>query len=147
MTHKRFVKLLMSYGYSRNTAQITAIWAISNYGSYQKAFDSEYKLLVSVPKLDLGDLSRAVTALADTVQKVIAATCVGLEAFSNAFKTALTVDGCSGFPAGTCLCCGGTGVIKKMQSLAQIGGPSLRGSDAVECCPACFGTGREMTWI
>lgn len=38
MTRKRFIKLLMSYGFPRNFAQIYACAMLSEYGSYEKAW-------------------------------------------------------------------------------------------------------------
>lgn len=38
MTRKRYIKLLMSFGYTRNLAQARAATDLSKYGSYARAF-------------------------------------------------------------------------------------------------------------
>ena len=88
MTRKRFVKLLMSQGYSRNEAQELARDAVASGMSYESAYTAaralEYEILPS--------LSEAVASFTDVVLKLGAALAAATSAFVAAFQDALAAE-------------------------------------------------------
>lgn len=51
MTRKRYVKLLMASGVTRNVAQASAVVARRSYGSYSRALAKQYPLVYVILKL------------------------------------------------------------------------------------------------
>lgn len=136
MTRKRFIKLLMSQGYSRNTASTMADIAIRNRVSYLDAYLAKDCTVNSLSSA-LDTLSNVVCQLSKALGVLTSAVSIGIEAGVRAYHEASE----STFE-GKCPRCGGTGIEPRMQSMAQIGGPSLRGPDSFSICTQCFGTGK-----
>lgn len=139
MTRKRFVKLMMAQGMSRNAANVCALFVVSS----NKSYDSEYKSYAAMQRL-----SNSVSSLGDSFQKAaqaISAVCNAIGVAASAFSSVLAVamEAPSAF-GGKCSRCDGTGLECHMQSLAQIGGPSLRGPDSIGVCSQCLGAGRSI---
>lgn len=137
MTRKRYVKLLMSHGVSRNRANELA-QRTRNKGNYADGYKM-WKLVndLGAPMEAIGETFRR---FSETVSRVASAICVAASAFSSALTVAMQEPDPFG---GRCHRCGGTGVERQMQSLATFDGPSVRGPDLLGICPRCFGTGRE----
>lgn len=76
MTRKRFEKLMMAQGISRNDAAALAAQAMSQGIPYAKA----YHAYTAIPKV-----FDSLRNVAEVVQKIANAACAGLEAFSEAF--------------------------------------------------------------
>lgn len=138
MTRKRFVKLLMSQGYSRNGANEIAIASRAIKDSYEEAY-RHYTNLNSL-SAHVQPLTEALNSLTKAVTKIVSSFGVAASAFSSAFSVAMQEPDPFG---GVCHRCGGTGLEKRMQSMATFDGPSVRGPDLFGICPRCFGTGRE----
>ena len=87
MTRKRFVKLLMAKGYSRNSADCIA-WEARRKGySYEKA----YHLETAIPDL-VDRIAPAIIKLGETVGRMAAALGAGFAAFGEAFHAAMEAD-------------------------------------------------------
>lgn len=84
MTRKRFVKLLMAKGYSRNSANAAAICAQNKGYSYETA----YRLATAIPNL-VDRLAPAIKNIADTAWKMSKALAAGFAAFGEAYRAAL----------------------------------------------------------
>lgn len=91
MTRKRFVKLAMSNGYSRNSANRIADAVVADGKTYAEV----YKVLSTVKKLT----AAIVPAVSETVQRIIEvfgkmmnAVSEGAAAFSKAFKAAMAEE-------------------------------------------------------
>lgn len=134
MTRKRFVKLLMSQGVSRNRAQELARHTRER-GTYKDGY-TVWKLQNSLDPLS-GALERATEA----ISKVVSAFGVACSAFSSILSVAMQEPNPFG---GVCRRCGGTGVERRMQLMKTFDGPSVRGPDVLGVCPRCLGTGREL---
>lgn len=138
MTRKRFIKLLMSNGVSRNTAELKAqcTRALESYEDGYEAWSRVDDLSKALDGLtiSIGDITQGVSIL-----------CSALGAAVTAFSSALSVALQDPIPFGdTCLRCGGAGTVPQMQAMAQFDGPSLRGPDRLTICPQCLGTGRNL---
>lgn len=137
MTRKRFVKLLMSQGIGRNGANEFAQFT-KDKGSYEKRYKA-WKALNDLSN-PLSGLGEAIQRATESVTKLVDSICAATRSFSSTLSVALQEPS----PFGdVCPRCGGTGVEKRMQAMAQIGGPSVRGPDLFGICPQCFGTGRR----
>lgn len=137
MTKKRFVKLLMSKGVSRNEANNIAKGMIKTYGNYK----SGYRMWKLSTGYRLSDISDALQKATTAIGSIVDALCASVKAFSSALTVSLQNPSPLG---GKCRRCGGNGVERQMQSMAQIGGPSVRGPDKLTICSRCLGTGREV---
>ena len=131
MTRKRFIKRMMAAGHSRNTAVAIAASSVEMGLSYEEAW--AYKN--GVPSLkfisvDLSHVRDAFMDLAQAAKQIVTTMSIGISAYMSSMKV------------GVCPYCHGTGGTRRMQSMAQIGGPSLRGPDLISICPHCLGTGR-----
>lgn len=91
MTRKRFVKLCMANGYSRNSANRIADAVVADGKTYAEV----YKALSAVKKLT----AAIVPAVSETVQRIIEvfgkmmnAVSAGAAAFSKAFSAAMTEE-------------------------------------------------------
>ena len=82
MTRKRFVKLLMAFGYSRNSANYIATIERHKGCSYSEAYDYIAKIHVSSGNESLAGLFAKIT-------KIVNAFCEGLKAFNEAFIDAM----------------------------------------------------------
>ena len=87
MTRKRFVKLLMAKGYSRNTANGMATLAQAKGYSYEKAYRGE----TAIPNL-VDSLAPAIAAMAETIGKMAAALAAGFSAFGEAYRAAMEAE-------------------------------------------------------
>lgn len=88
MTRKRYIKLCMSRGYSRNEAQALASLVRSEGLSYADAFDEDCATAGAVlPSFE--DFARAVQELAAAAQIVAEAIAEGMAAFVYAFTAAM----------------------------------------------------------
>lgn len=140
MTRKRFVKLLMAQGISRNAANEIAWNRHLCKGGYAEAYEAWNSVhgLSCVLNSSISEMVDKATNAVETLVKAIGASV-------SAFSSVLTVSLQNPSPfGGVCRRCGGTGVERQMQALAQIGGPSVRGPDLLSICPRCLGTGREL---
>lgn len=134
MTRKRFIKRMMADGHSRDTAAAIAASSIKLGLSYEEAW--AYKNggpSLSSVSVDLSHVRDAFMDLAQAAKQVVTAMTIGISSYADAM---------SSMKSGVCPYCLGTGGTRKMQSMAQIGGPSLRGPDLIRVCPHCLGTGR-----
>lgn len=140
MTRKRFVKLLMAQGISRNMANRIA----QNGPLCKGGYAGTYEAWNSVHGLSCM-LNSSISETVDKATKAIGALLDVIGTFVSAFSSVLTVPLQNPNLFGrVCSKCGGAGVVRKMQALAQIGGPIIRGPDVIGICPTCFGTGREL---
>ena len=89
MTRKRFVKLCMSKGYSRNTAYLLARDAQENGTSYENALHQVEFAGQLVRAIDWEAFGRAMNSVNETVGKIAAATTKAVEAAASAFREAL----------------------------------------------------------
>lgn len=92
MTRKRFVKLLMADGYSRNSANNIAAAARNDGMKYSAAYSAEKATKAALKKLSCAAISTicdAIPALVDAVQKVACAAAEAVEAFTKAFQKSL----------------------------------------------------------
>lgn len=98
MTRKRYVKLLMGHGYSRNEANLIAQEIADEGGSYQQDYDDQEEMLRKFD--DLADMRAAMQrfsqAIAEAIPGVVAAATrmvealnAGLLAFGEAFRAAM----------------------------------------------------------
>lgn len=81
MTRKRFIKLLMSKGYSRNMAQSKALLSWGTGKPYKESFEA-----IEGKKICI-DTFKGVTDVLEFVGKVSEALSEGLKAFSRAYTT------------------------------------------------------------
>lgn len=137
MTRKRYIKLLMSHGVSRNQANEMAQETSMMY-SYEKG----YRMWKLVNDLDspLKSIGEAASRMTESLGRIVSAIGVAASAFSSALTVAMQQPDLFG---GKCHRCGGTGVERQMQSMATFDGPSVQGPDVLNICSRCFGTGRE----
>ena len=138
MTRKRFVKLLMSKGVSRNQANSIAQQYISEGLSYESGYRI-WKVSHSLkdPITQIGEVVNRATA---AIQSLASAIGAAASAFSSVLSVSLQQPSPFG---GRCPRCDGTGVERRMQAMATFDGPSIRGPDLLSVCPRCFGTGRD----
>ena len=87
MTRKRFVKLLMARGYSRNGANDMATLARAKGYSYEKT----YRLATAIPDL-VDRIAPVIANFAESVKKVAAALAAGFSAFGEAYRAAMEAD-------------------------------------------------------
>lgn len=98
MTRKRYIKLLMAHGYSRNNANLCAMEIVEEGGSYQQEYDDLEEVLRKFD--DLADMRAAMQrfsqAIAEAIPGVVAAATrivealnASLLAFGNAFRAAM----------------------------------------------------------
>lgn len=134
MTRKRFIKRMMAAGHSRNTAVAIAASSVEMGLSYEEAW--AYKNggpSLSSISVDMSHIRDSFMDLAQAAKQVVTAMTIGISSY---------IDAMPSMKSGVCPYCLGTGGTRKMQSMAQIGGPSLRGPDLIRVCPHCLGTGR-----
>lgn len=87
MTRKRFVKLMMAHGHSRNDANSTANLAIVLKPSYEAAYYAIITRELVLPrKIDTRALEAALRQIGDTAQRIVEAFAAGMEAFSKAYR-------------------------------------------------------------
>ena len=84
MTRKRFKKLMMAEGYSRNEVNIFA--ALARSRSYEVAYKERWKPRIGI---DTEAICRAFDELAEQMHKVSTALCAGFAAFGEAFNESL----------------------------------------------------------
>jgi len=84
MTRKRFVKLMMARGYSRNEANALALVARYKGDSYEKA----YRMATIIPDL-VDRLTEAFENVVDTAWRMAKALTAGFAAFGEAFRSAM----------------------------------------------------------
>ena len=139
MTRKRFVKLLMSKGVSRNQANGIAQQYISEGISYESGYRI-WKLshFLKDPMAQIGEVVNRATV---AIQSLVSAIGAAASAFSSVLSVSLQQPSPFG---GRCPRCYGTGVERRMQAMATFDGPSIRGPDLLSVCPRCFGTGRDI---
>lgn len=140
MTRKRFVKLLMSQGVRRNTANSIARNLQTRKGGYKEAYKTWNFIHNSSHILD-NSVSEDLKATVRGVSTLVNAICASVRAFSSVLTVSMQKPDVFG---GICHRCGGTGVEKQMQALATFEGTSVRGPDKLSICSRCLGTGREL---
>lgn len=84
MTRKRFVKLMMSRGYSRNSANTIAAH-VSDYGSYKAMYDS-------IPTCLNKTIIEAVCETSEIIQRFAISVRSAVDAFVKAYKDGM--EGC-----------------------------------------------------
>ena len=89
MTRKRFVKLCMSKGYSRNTAYLLARDAQENGTSYETALHQIEFADQLIRAIDWEAFGQAMNSVIETVGKIAAAAGKAVEAAASAFREAL----------------------------------------------------------
>lgn len=80
MTRKRFVKLIMARGVSRNEANELAESAVSGRVSYEKAYRAYDSLPTAID---------AILATAEAAKRAVKAICDGMAVFSEAVSASL----------------------------------------------------------
>lgn len=138
MTRKRFVKLIMSHGVSRNRAQDLAKYTRSK-GPYKEGYET-WKMVNNLSD-PFSSISEAILKVGEEVSRLASSICAAVNSFSSVITVSMQDPSPLG---GKCPRCGGTGVELQMQALAQVGGSSVRGPDMLKVCPRCFGTGKEL---
>lgn len=94
MTRKRFVKLLMANGYSRNMAQFIAQLEAGLGNSYKEAF-GKYKRDGSAALMNdflSPEIYSVINDVAESFGRIARAACAAAEAFVDAFVNALSSD-------------------------------------------------------
>lgn len=89
MTRKRFVKLLMSEGYSRNEANAFAAFALIRWGEYNTAYKNKQltnDIRIDWKKVDLDALNDAINKVAEAATKIVSALAKAFCAFSETFN-------------------------------------------------------------
>lgn len=76
MTRKRYIKLLMAQGYSRNEANARARRVVESDGVYAEAYYGEFntfeilaRLTAPVSRIDLSGLNAALAEMAESAEK------------------------------------------------------------------------------
>lgn len=93
MTRKRFVKLLMSQGYSRNEANSTADLAIAFQPSYEAAYAAITERGCVLPyKLDTRELEAAMRQISDAALRICEAFSAGMQAFCKAYSERMAAE-------------------------------------------------------
>lgn len=88
MTRKRFVKLLMADGYSRNKANIVATAARNSGIGYKPAYKAEMALSatkLSLKNVDISAVCDAIRSVADIAIKVASAMAKAVAAFAETY--------------------------------------------------------------
>ena len=88
MTRKRFIKLLMSKGYSRNGANEIADGVLKDGYSYAEAYDQITRLLPLVQAIT-PEITDAIKKATEVIAKVATATVEAARAFIDAFTAAV----------------------------------------------------------
>lgn len=94
MTRKRFVKLLMANGYSRNMAQFITQLEAGLGNSYKEAF-GKYKRDGSAALMNdflSPEIYSVINDVAESFGRIARAACAAAEAFVDAFINALTEE-------------------------------------------------------
>ena len=95
MTRKRFVKLLMAKGYSRNTAAAFAWTVERDHVSYAGTYENICRgvdvvsipfQVPPVPTADFDRIAEAMQDIADSIAKMCRAMIAGAEAFGKAYR-------------------------------------------------------------
>lgn len=81
MKRKKFVKMLMADGYTRNTANAMAEIVVNKGQSYQKAYDA----LTYFGKIKKS-LINGIVPIAKEIEKIVKAVSAGVQAFSDKFR-------------------------------------------------------------
>lgn len=93
MTRKRFTKLLMAQGYSRNEANRTAELAIALKPSYEAAYAAITKREIVLPHhIDTRALEAALRQIGDTAWRICEAFTAGMQAFSKAYHESMAAE-------------------------------------------------------
>ena len=88
MTRKRFIKLLMANGYSRNGANEIAADALKDGYSYAEAYDHVTRLLPLIEAFSKR-LPDAIRAATEAIAKIATAAVEASRAFVDAFNAAM----------------------------------------------------------
>lgn len=84
MTRKRFVKLLMAKGYSRNEANRAAEFAYMLKPSYKAAYIELNTGVLDLSRIDTKTLHEAMERVIDSVLRIAEAFVAGMRAFTDA---------------------------------------------------------------
>ena len=88
MTRKRFVKLLMEKGFSRNEATLEAHFVKETGKSYQQHYDW---LVMCETFAEMRDrIAGAFSSVCDAAKRVVTALAAGVEAFAEAYNRGLS---------------------------------------------------------
>ena len=104
MTRKRYVKLLMSKGYSRNCANLCAKDLVADGGSYQQEYDDLEEMMRNLKGLNVEEmrevvqrftrsLDEAIPKFMEAVARTIEAFNAGVAAFREAYRAAMEAPG------------------------------------------------------
>ena len=88
MTKKRYVKLLMSMGHSRNDANACACEVAEEGGNYQEDYDALINAL-DFQSFDFRAWNEALTRMAESMRKVSTALSAACSAFRDTFRREL----------------------------------------------------------
>lgn len=92
MTRKRFVKLLMADGYSRNQANKIAIDARNCGMEYKTAYKAESAVMAAqldLKNIDLSAMCDAIRNIVESVQKAASAIVKAAAAFAKTYREAM----------------------------------------------------------
>ena len=87
MTRKRFIKLLMAQGHSRNEANEFAV----NMRELGLTYDAAYRIYFCVPKV-IDIIAEKIREFTETVEKMTKAFCDAADAFGAAFRKSTGKD-------------------------------------------------------
>ena len=95
MTRKRFVKLLMADGFSRNEANIVSTAARNSGIDYKPAYKAEMALSAtksSLKNVDISAVCDAIRSVADMAIKVASATAKAVSAFAETYMAEMEAN-------------------------------------------------------
>lgn len=92
MTRKRFIKLLMAQGYSRNEADCLAWQAMANAYSYEEAYAIVNIKTIVIPKLTTEQIQDIVQQINKAAWRICEAVCDGVTAFCKAFSARMAAE-------------------------------------------------------
>ena len=92
MTRKRFIKLLMAQGYSRNEADCLAWQAITSAYSYEEAYTLVTIKTIVIPKLTTEQMQDIVQQISKAACRIYEAVFDGVTAFCKAYSERMAAE-------------------------------------------------------
>lgn len=94
MTRKRYVKLLMGQGYSRNGANLCAGDVVIQGKTYRQDYDARERSIRAAEEFQeaVEAVKRAFAETAKTFSRIAVAICEGADAFMKAYQAAMAKE-------------------------------------------------------
>ena len=94
MTRKRYVKLLMAQGYSRNGANLCADYVVIQGKTYRQDYDARERSISAEEAFQeaVEAVKLAFAETAKTFSRIAAAICEGADAFMKAYQAAMAKE-------------------------------------------------------